>query len=168
MMCVLCHACVMWICWCVFCVRCVLGSSVTVDMCGGRVVGFGSCVWGFLWGACGTMLLEAAVRLWCVAFGMEPVGCGRAFCIVMSGYQGEFVCEERYVVDGVGSIGSDMGDGARMSPGGVVQVLLPCPIPCQFADSDSIPVSAVMGCRLCVNPRLCMYVFGAFCLHGWV
>ena len=65
----------------------------------------------------------------------------------MMGYKGEFVCEERYVVVGVGSIGSGMGDGARVGIGGVMQVMLPCPIPCLFADSDSIPVSAVVVCR---------------------
>ena len=160
--------CVVWICWCVFYVRCVLGSFVSVDKCNGHVVGFGSGVWGFLWCACGTMLLEATMRLWCVAFGMEPVGWGRAFCIVMMGYHWEFVCEELYVVVGVGSIGSGMGDGAGVGPCGVVQVLLPCPIPCLFADSDFIQVSAVVVCRWCVNLSLCMCVFGAFCLQGWV
>ena len=53
-----------------FFVRCVLGSSVSIDMCSGHVVGFGSCVWGFLWCACGTMLLEVARRLWCICFAM--------------------------------------------------------------------------------------------------
>ena len=47
---------------------------------------------------------------------------------------------------GVKSIGSVVGDGARVGPGGVVQVLLPCSISCLSADSVSIPVSVIVVC----------------------
>ena len=78
------------------------------------------------------------------------------------------MCEERYVVVGVGSIGSFVGGGAMVGLGGAVHVLLPCPIPCLPADSDFIHVSVVVVCCWCVSLSLCMCVFGAFCLHGWV
>ena len=69
---------------------------------------------------------------------------------------------------GVGSIGYVVGDGAMVGPGRVVKVLLSCPIPCLSADSDFIPVSLVVVSCWCVNLSLCICVFGAFCLQGWV
>ena len=78
------------------------------------------------------------------------------------------MCEKRYVVVGVGSIGYVVGDGAMVGLGVAVQVLLMCPIPCPPADSDFISLSVVVVCCWCVNLSLCMCVFGAFCLHGWV
>ena len=52
----------------------MLCSYVSVERWSVHVVGFEACVGGFLWCACGAMLLEAEMRLWDVAFGMEPVG----------------------------------------------------------------------------------------------
>ena len=49
----------------------------------------------------------------------------------MMRYQWKFVCEERYVVVGVGSIGSGIGNGAGVGPSGVVQVPYSLPI-CRF------------------------------------
>ena len=54
------------------------------------------------------------------------------------------MCEKRYVVVGVGSISSVVGDDAMVGLGGAVEVLLLCPIPCPPADSDFISLSVVV------------------------
>ena len=54
------------------------------------------------------------------------------------------MCEKRYVVVGVGRIGSVVGDGAMVGLGEAVQVLLMCPIPRPPADSDFISLSVVV------------------------
>ena len=50
----------------------------------------------------------------------------------------------RHVVGGIRSIGSFVGEGSTVGPGGEVQVMLPCSISCQFTDSVSILASMLV------------------------
>ena len=55
----------------------------------------------------------------------------------------ELVCGERRVVGGIRSIGSCVGEGAMVGPGGEVHVMLPCSKSCHFAESVSFIVSMI-------------------------
>ena len=74
---------------------------------------------------------------------------------------------EWHVEDGIRSIGSFVGEGAKVGPGGEVQVMLPYSKSCQSTDSVSILVSMLVLCCWCVNPCLCICRFKVFCLHKW-
>ena len=69
---------------------------------------------------------------------------------------------------GVRGVGSVVGDGAKVSLGRVVPVLLPWSIPCPSTYLVSTLVSVMMVSYRCVSLCLCLCVFGAPCLHGWV
>ena len=69
---------------------------------------------------------------------------------------------------GVRGVGSVVDDGDMVSPGRVVPVLLPWSIPCPSAYLVSTVVSVMMVSCRCVSLCMCLGVFGAFCLHGWV
>ena len=79
---------------------------------------------------------------------------------------GEFVCEERYVVGDVRGVGTVVGNGARVSQGRVVPVLLPWYIPGPSACLVSTLASVMLVSCRCVSLCLCLCVFGAFCLQG--
>ncbi len=70
-----------------------------------HIVGFGQCVGRWVWCAY-------------VSSGLESVGWGCAFCVAMMGQEGVHVCGERHFVGGIRSIGSFVGEGARVGPVG--------------------------------------------------
>ena len=74
------------------------------------------------------------------------------------------MCGERHVVGGIRSIGSFVGEGARLGPGGEVQLMLPCSKSCQSTDSVSIIVSMIVSCcSRSFNPCLCACRSRDFC-----
>ena len=56
----------------------------------------------------------------------------------------ELVCGERHVVGGIRSVGSFVGEGARVGPCGEVQVMLQCSKSCHSASSISFIVSMLV------------------------
>ena len=77
------------------------------------------------------------------------------------------MCVERHVVDDIRSVGSFVSEGARVDPGGEVQVMPHCSKPRQFADSVSILVSVLVWCLWSFNPFFCICRSRAICLQGW-
>jgi hypothetical protein len=64
------------------------------------------------------------------------------------------------------SIGSRVGEGARLGPGVGVQVVLPCSRSCQSSDSVSIIVSILALCfNMGSDPCLCVCRSGALRLQ---
>ena len=73
------------------------------------------------------------------------------------------MCGERHAVGGIRSIGSFVGEGARVGPGGEVHVMMPCSKSCQSTDPVSIIVSMlVLCCSKSFNPCLCVCRYRAF------
>jgi len=82
-------------------------SFVSISRWDVRIMGFGQC---------------EGMWVWCayVSSGLDSMGWGCVFCDAMLAYEVVHVRGEQHVVGGIESIGSVVGRGARVGPGGEV------------------------------------------------
>jgi len=79
------------------------------------------------------------------------------------------VFRERHVVGGIESIGSVVGESARVGPCGVVQMLLSCStFRPSSVSAPSIGNMMLLCCGRWYVPCVCGCGSKAFCLHVWV
>ena len=118
-----------------------------------------------VWAVCGNMVVVCV----CVSgSGVGEVGLCFLCCDTVTCGGACYVCGERHVVGGIGSLGSFVGGSARVGPGGELQVMLSCSIAFPSSVSvSSIRSMLVLCCGRWFGPCMCGCGSKAFCLYIW-